>query len=89
MRAFEKCTPDSLYLLVNQLDQRKITNEEMVGKVLRFLIRVWKPKVMAIKQANNPKTLDFDEFIKFLIAHEENIKELEVDNNNIKKKYWL
>jgi hypothetical protein len=37
----------------------------------------------------NPKTLDFDEFIKFLIAHEENIKELEVDNNNIKKKSWL
>lgn len=60
----------------------------MVGKVLRFLLKVWKPKVMAIEEANNPKTFDFDEFIRFLIAHED-IKELEIDNNNIKKKSWL
>jgi len=62
----------------------------MVGKVLRFLLRVWKPKIMAIKEVNNPKTIGFDEFIGILIAHDQNIKELEVDNNNnIKKKSWL
>jgi hypothetical protein len=61
----------------------------MIGKVLRFLLRVWKPKIMAIKEVNNPKTIGFDEFIGILIAHEENIKELEVDNINIKKKSWL
>jgi hypothetical protein len=61
----------------------------MIGKVLRFLLRVWKPKIMAIKEVNNPKTIGFDKFIGILIAHEENIKELEVDNNNIKKKSWL
>ncbi|KAL9376716.1 hypothetical protein Peur_030836 [Populus x canadensis] len=57
-----------------------------VGKILNSFPRAREPKVKAIKDAKNLKTLDIDEFIGSLIAYKEKIKELVVDNSNIKKK---
>jgi len=57
-----------------------------VGKILNSFPRSWEPKVKAIKDAKNLKTLDNDEFIGSLIAYKEKIKELVVDDSNIKKK---
>jgi len=41
---------------------------------------------MAIQEDKNLKTLDFDEFIGSLIAHEKDIKELEIEDNVISRR---
>jgi hypothetical protein len=58
----------------------------MVGKILRSIPTTWEPKVMIIEEAKYLKTLNFDEFIGTLIAHEGKIKELEVKDSEVKKK---
>lgn len=65
---------------------KKITNEEMVGKILRYLFRAWELKFIVIKEAKNFKTLDFDDFIRSLIAHKGKSKEVEVEDSGIMEK---
>ncbi|KAJ6856844.1 hypothetical protein NC651_038512 [Populus alba x Populus x berolinensis] len=65
---------------------KNITKEEKVGKILRYFPRAWEPKVMAIQEGKNLKTLDFDEFIGSLIAYEGNIQELEMEDNVISRR---
>lgn len=65
---------------------KKITNKKMVGKILRSIPTTCEPKVMIIEEAKYLKTLNFDEFIGTLIAHEGKIKELEVKDSEVKQK---
>jgi hypothetical protein len=65
---------------------KKITNEEMVGKILRYLFRAWELKFIVIKKDKNLKVLDLNEFIRSLIDHEGKSKEVEVEDSDIKKK---
>jgi hypothetical protein len=63
---------------------KKITNKKMAGKILRSIPTTCEPKVMIIEEAKYLKTLNFDEFIGTLIAHEGKIKELEVKDSEVK-----
>jgi len=65
---------------------KKITNEEIVGKTLRSLPRAWNQESMANEEAKNLKMLNFNEFVRSLLSHEEKIKEFDVKNSSTKKK---
>ena len=52
------------------------TNEEMVRKILRCLPKSkWGPKVTAIEEAQNLKTLALDDLLGKLLTHEIHLKE--------------
>ncbi|GAV80780.1 zf-CCHC domain-containing protein/UBN2 domain-containing protein [Cephalotus follicularis] len=65
---------------------KKHTNSEMVRKILRYLPRVWMPKVMAIKEAKYLNTLPLEDVLGSLMTHELSIKKKDDDEEKEKRK---
>lgn len=84
--------------LVNRLNAlgKPISNEFSTSKILRCLNREWKPKVTAIKEANNHLTLgtatlfgkleEHEQELIFLEKHEKKINKEKSEENEINKK---
>ncbi|GAV71059.1 UBN2 domain-containing protein, partial [Cephalotus follicularis] len=64
------------------------TNSEMVRKILRCLSRIWMPKVTAIEEAKDLKTLPLEDILGSLMTHELSIikKDDEEEMERKKKK---
>ncbi|MGD7428544.1 hypothetical protein, partial [Ralstonia pseudosolanacearum] len=58
--------------IVNPLKNldKEFTSEELVTKFLRSLTKEWRPKVTAIEEVHNLKTIKFDEVLGSLMAYE-------------------
>ncbi|XP_050908751.1 uncharacterized protein LOC127122457 [Lathyrus oleraceus] len=73
--------------LINNLNSlgKHISNELATNKVLRCLSREWKPKVTAIKEANDLTTLDITTLFGKLEEHQQELARLEKYEKKIKK----
>jgi hypothetical protein len=66
--------------------EKKIINEEINGKIFRFLPVAWELEAAVMEEDKNLKMHDVDEFICSLIAHKGKLKELEAKDYRTKKK---
>ncbi|XVF07469.1 hypothetical protein REPUB_Repub06bG0141700 [Reevesia pubescens] len=63
--------------------EKEIPENELVKKLLRSLLKSWKPKVIAIKEAKNLNIISLDEVCDSLLTHEQEMTE---DEEEEKKK---
>lgn len=73
--------------LINRLNAlgKHVSNEIATNKALRCLNREWKPKVTAIKEANNLLTLQITTLLSKLEEHEQELICLKKYKKKIKK----
>ncbi|GAV65238.1 UBN2 domain-containing protein, partial [Cephalotus follicularis] len=74
--------------IINALQSldKTYTNSDMVRKILRFLPRLWMPKVMAIEEAKNLNILPLEDLLGSLMTHELTMQKKEDDEEKEKKK---
>ena len=66
------------------------SNEDKIRKILRVLPKKWRPKVTAIQEAKNLKTLSMDELLGSLKTHDKELqREEEEEKANPKKIFAL
>ncbi|GAV57219.1 zf-CCHC domain-containing protein/UBN2 domain-containing protein [Cephalotus follicularis] len=72
--------------IINSLKNlgKSYSNQELVRKILRCLLKSWTPKVTAIEEAKDLSTLLLEQLLGFLMAHETTMKNHE--NVEVKKK---
>ena len=61
------------------------SNEDKIRKILRVLPKKWRPKVTAIQEAKNLKTLSIDELLSSLKTHEKELQREEEADTKSKK----
>ena len=61
------------------------TESENVRKILRSLPKSWLHKVTSMTDAKDLKRISVDELVGSLIAHEQVVAQLEIDENKTKK----
>ncbi|KAM7490513.1 hypothetical protein LguiA_033434 [Lonicera macranthoides] len=78
-------------ILTNALDLlgKVYSNEEKIRKILRILPKKWRPKVTAIQEAKNLKTLSMDELLGSLKTHEKELEREDEVNAKSKKNLAL
>ncbi|GAV92240.1 UBN2 domain-containing protein, partial [Cephalotus follicularis] len=62
--------------IVNSLKNlgKSYSNQELVRKILRCLLKSWTPKVAAIKEAKDLSTLPLEQLLGSLMTHETTMK---------------
>ncbi|GAV61333.1 UBN2 domain-containing protein, partial [Cephalotus follicularis] len=63
---------------------KSYSNQELVRKILRCLLRSWSPKVTVIEEAKDLSTLPLEQLLGSLMTHETKMKNHE--NVEVKKK---
>ncbi|GAV60937.1 DUF4219 domain-containing protein/UBN2 domain-containing protein [Cephalotus follicularis] len=73
--------------IINSLKNRgkSYPNQELVRKILRFLPKIWTPKVTTIEEAKELTTLPLEQLLGSLMTHETTMKNLEYVETKKKK----
>ena len=79
---------DRFITIMNELKNlgKVYTNQENVKKLLRCLPPSWDPKVTAIEEAKDVKTLPLEELLGSLLTHELTMKQRQIEEVEKKKK---
>ena len=68
---------------------KRYTNAKMMRKILRNLLKTWRPKVIAIQEAKDLSVLSLDALIKSLNTHEIELNEASEESNRKGKSITL